>query len=164
MATTTNQRRRQQQRLGLFWTMVMQAIVIYNEIRRHSRRLPRAPHRNWDSERQMTLTRMFGMSDRIYHNLLRLKIQTFHRLCARLRTYGLVDSRSVLVEEQVAIFLNTVGHDERNRAESFTFFRFGQTVSYYFHKVLHACLKLYRDVVSNATIHNSPYEKENIKP
>ena len=142
----------------------MQAIVIYNDIRRRNRYLPRAPHINWDSERQMTLTRMFGMSDRICHNLLRMKIEPFHRFCAQLRTYGLVDSRSVLVEEQVAIFLNTVGHDERNRAGSFTFFRSGQTVSYYFHRVLQACLRLYRDVVSNATVHNSPYEKENVKP
>jgi len=164
MATTTNQRRRQQQRLGLFWTMVMQAIVIYNEIRRHSRRLPRAPHRNWDSERQMTLTRLFGTSDRICHELLRMKMGSFHRLCDRLRTYGLVDSRSVLVEEQVAIFLNTVGHDQHYQAESFTFFRSSQIVSYCFHRVLHACLRLCRDVVINATIHNSPYEKENVKP
>ena len=100
---------------------------------------------------------MFGMSDRICHNLLRMKIELFHRLCAQLRTYG-------LVEEQVTIFLNTVGHDERNRAGSFTFFRSGQTVSYYFHRVLDACLRLYRDVVSNATVHNSPYEKDNVKP
>jgi len=74
MPSTRNQRQWQRQRLGLFWTMVMQAIVIYNDIRRHNRYLPRAPHINWDSERQMTLTRMFGMSDRICHNLLRMKI------------------------------------------------------------------------------------------
>jgi len=104
MPSTRNQRRLQRQRLGLFWMMVMQAIVIYNDIRRRNRHLPRAPHINWDSEKQMTLTRMFGMSDTICHNLLRMKIQMFHRLCARLRTYGLVDSRSVLVEEQVVEF------------------------------------------------------------
>ncbi|KAL2506675.1 putative harbinger transposase-derived nuclease [Abeliophyllum distichum] len=37
-------------------------------------------------------------------------------------------------------------------------------MSYYFHRVLHACLGLYRKVVTNATIHNSPYEKDNVKP
>ncbi|KAL2474937.1 Uncharacterized protein Adt_35673 [Abeliophyllum distichum] len=40
--------------------MVIQAIVIYDGIRRRARHLPRAPHRNWDMERDMTLTRMFG--------------------------------------------------------------------------------------------------------
>ena len=87
----------------------------------------------------------------------------FHRLCNRLRGYGLNDSRSVRVEEQVAIFLNTVGHDHRNRVESFTFFRSGQTVSYYFHRVLHACLTLYRDVVTNANAQNSPNDKDNVQ-
>ncbi|KAM7505313.1 hypothetical protein LguiB_004217 [Lonicera macranthoides] len=144
--------------------MVMQAIGIFINIRRRSQYLPRAPHRNWDSERNMTLTRMFGVSDRVFHELLRMKIAPFQRLCAHLRTYGLVDSRSVRVEEQVAIFLNTVGHDQLNRAESFTFFRSGQTVSHYFHRVLYACLGLYRDIVINATIRNSPYEKENVQP
>ncbi|KAL2510476.1 DDE Tnp4 domain-containing protein [Abeliophyllum distichum] len=144
--------------------MVIQAIVIYDGIRRRARHLPRAPHRNWEIERQMTLTRMFGTSDRICRDLLRMKIGPFQRLCAFLRTFGLVDSKSVRVEEQMAIFLNTVGHDQRNRAGSFTFFRSGQTVSYYFHRVLHACLGLFREVVTNATIHNSPYDKDNVKP
>ncbi|KAL2543588.1 uncharacterized protein Fot_12821 [Forsythia ovata] len=129
-------------------------IVIYDGIRRRARHLPRAPHRNWDMERDMTLTRMFGTSDRICRDLLRMKIGPFERLCARLKNFGLVDSKSVRVEEQVAIFLNT----SRARPTS------GQTVSYYFHRVLHACLGLYREVVTNATIHNSPYEKDNLKP
>ncbi|XP_022846363.1 uncharacterized protein LOC111369112 [Olea europaea var. sylvestris] len=144
--------------------MVMQAIVIYNELRRRARHLPRAPHTNWNSEREITLTQMFGTSDTICRDLLRMKIGPFQRLCARLRSYGLVDSKYVRIEEQVAIFLNTVGHDQRNRAGRFTFFRSGQTVSFYFHRVLHACLGLYRDVVINATPHNSPYEKENVQP
>ncbi|XP_022869247.1 uncharacterized protein LOC111388702 [Olea europaea var. sylvestris] len=104
---------------------------------------------------------MFGTSDTICRDLLRMKIGPFQRLCARLRSYGLVDSKYVRIEEQFAIFLNTVGHDQRDRAGRFTFFRSGQTVSFYFHRVLHACLGLYRDVVINATPHNSPYEKEN---
>ncbi|KAL2492497.1 putative harbinger transposase-derived nuclease [Abeliophyllum distichum] len=116
--------------------MVIQAIVIYDGIRRRARHIPRAPHRNWDIERQMTLTRMFGTSNRICRDLLRMKIGQFQSLCARLRTFGLVDSKSVRVEEQVAIFLNTIGHDQR----------------------------LYREVVTNATIHNSSYEKDNVKP
>ncbi|KAL2460913.1 putative harbinger transposase-derived nuclease [Abeliophyllum distichum] len=93
--------------------MVIQTIVIYDGIRRRARHLPRAPHRNWKIERQMTLTRMFGTSERICRDLLRMKIGPFQSLCARLRTFGLVDSKSVRVEEQVAIFLNTVRHDQR---------------------------------------------------
>ncbi|KAL2489743.1 Myb/SANT-like DNA-binding domain-containing protein [Forsythia ovata] len=132
MDTQRRQRRRQIQCVGLFWTMVIQAIVIYDGIRHRARHLPRAPHRNWVVERQMTLTRMFGTSDKICRDLLRMKIGLFQRLCARLRTFGLVDSKSVRVNEEVAIFINTVGHDQQ--------------------------------VVINATINNSPYEKDNVKP
>ncbi|KAL2483269.1 uncharacterized protein Fot_44713 [Forsythia ovata] len=153
MDTQRRQRRRQIQRVGLFWTMVIQEIVISDGIRRRARHIPRAPHRNWVVEREMTLTRMFGTSDRICRDLLRMKIGPFQSLCARLRTFGLVDSKSVRVEEQVAIFLNTVGHDQRTRAG----------MSYYFHRVLHACLGLYSEVVTNATINNSPYDKDNVK-
>ncbi|XP_022883645.1 putative nuclease HARBI1 [Olea europaea var. sylvestris] len=105
--------------------MDMQAIVIYKDLKHRARHLPRAPHTNWNSEREITLTRMFSTSNTICRDLLRMKIGPFQRLCARLRTYGLVD------------------------------------MSFYFHRVLHAFLRLYRDVVINATPHNSPYEKEN---
>ncbi|KAL2498515.1 putative harbinger transposase-derived nuclease [Abeliophyllum distichum] len=60
MDARRRQRRCEIQCVGLFWTMVIQAIVIYDGIRRRARHLPRAPHRNWDMERDMTLTRMFG--------------------------------------------------------------------------------------------------------
>ncbi|KAL2515407.1 Uncharacterized protein Fot_29378 [Forsythia ovata] len=73
MDTQKRQRRRQIQRVGLFWTMVIQEIVIYDGIKRRARHIPRAPHRNW------------------------------------------------------------------------------------------ACLGLYREVVTNATINNSPYDKDNVK-
>ncbi|KAL2549869.1 Uncharacterized protein Fot_11399 [Forsythia ovata] len=74
MDTQRRQHRCQIQRMGLFWTMVIQAIVIYDGIRRRVRHLPRATHRNWDIEREMTFTRMFGTSDRICCDLLRMKI------------------------------------------------------------------------------------------
>ena len=92
-----------------------------------------------------------------------MKMGAFHRLYNRLRAYELIDTRSVRSEEEVAIFLTTVGHDHRNRVGGFTFFRSGQTVSYYFHKVLNACLTLYRDVVTNANAQNSPNDKNNIQ-
>ena len=144
--------------------MVMQAIILYSTIRHHRfRRFTRAPRRNWDEDRAIVLHRLYNMSDRVCHEQLRMKRGPFHRLCASLRTYGLRDSWFVRVEEQVAIFLTTVGHDERNRVESLHFFRSGQTVSHYFHRVLDACLMLYRDIVTNATAANSPYDKDHVE-
>jgi hypothetical protein len=42
------------------------------------------------------------------------------------------------IEQQVAMFLNTVGHNVRNRLVDTNFYRFGETVSRYFNKVIHA--------------------------
>ena len=143
--------------LSVFWMVVMQAVMRYRS--NHNRQLPRAPRRNWSADMNLILDRMFNSSDRVCHEQLRMKMGSFQRLCARLKTYGLVDSRDVRVEEQVAIFLTMVGHDHRNRVGGFMFFRSGQTVSYYFHRVLNSCLALYKDVVTNATANNSPYDK-----
>jgi hypothetical protein len=80
----------------------------------------------------------------------------FHRLCDRLKGLGLSDSRYLKVEEQVAMFLLTVGHDNRLRRTRHEFRRSNQTVSHYFHVVLQKMLVLFRQVVQNATVDNSP--------
>jgi hypothetical protein len=42
------------------------------------------------------------------------------------------------LEQQVAMFLHTVGHNIRNRVVATNFDRSGETASRYFNKVLHA--------------------------
>jgi hypothetical protein len=42
------------------------------------------------------------------------------------------------IKEQVALFLNTVGHNLRNRLVATNFDRSGKTISRYFNKVLRA--------------------------
>ncbi|XP_022891657.1 uncharacterized protein LOC111406468 [Olea europaea var. sylvestris] len=127
--------------------MVIQAIVIYNKLRHRARHLPRAPHTNLNSEREITLTRMFDTSDTICRDLLRMKIGPFQRLCARLRTYGFVDNKYVRIKEQVTIFLNTVGMTNVITLD-----------------VLLSFALVKQDVVINDTPYNSPYEKENVQP
>jgi len=52
------------------------------------------------------------------------------------------------VEQQVAMFLNTVGHNLRNRVVGTNFDRSGETVSRYFNKVLHAVGELRNDFIT----------------
>ena len=49
------------------------------------------------------------------------------------------------LEEQLVMFLHTLGHNLRNRKIAHNFGRSGETVSRYFHKVLMAILALHRD-------------------
>lgn len=80
----------------------------------------------------------------------------FFKLCERLKGLGLQKSRYLSVEEQVAMFLLIVGHDNHCRRTKHEFKRSGQTVSNYFHVVLDKLLALFKKVLNNATAANSP--------
>ncbi|GAB2267543.1 hypothetical protein Dimus_038674 [Dionaea muscipula] len=77
------------------------------------------------------------------HEQLRVSRRTFMILCTMVRNVGLRDSKHVVLEEKVAMFLNVVGHDLKNRNIKFAFLRSGQTVSRYFNDVLRAVIRLH---------------------
>ncbi|TVT98874.1 hypothetical protein EJB05_55791, partial [Eragrostis curvula] len=80
--------------------------------------------------------------------MIRLKREPFFRLCQVLRERSLLrDTIHVCVEEQVAMFLNTVGHNLRNRLVGTNFSRSGETVSCYFGLVLHAIGELRNELI-----------------
>ncbi|MCL7039573.1 hypothetical protein MKW94_001636, partial [Papaver nudicaule] len=135
------------QRAALYtMLMLMQIVTLLEFYKRYISFLTRAPYTNKTNERNEILRRMYTESDTYCHEQLRMNRSIFHRLCAQLRGYGLVDGRHVKVEEQVAMFLHTVGHDLRIRNSVFQFYRSGETISRYFHLVLESLLRLYRDV------------------
>ncbi|KAL7232290.1 hypothetical protein ACSBR2_010336 [Camellia fascicularis] len=68
---------------------------------------------------------------------------TFMLLCGLVRSVGLSDSKYVVLEEQVAMFLNVLAHHTKNHKIKFNFMRSGQTVSKHFNNVLKAMLRLY---------------------
>ena len=76
-------------------------------------------------------------------NELRMDRNAFALLCNLLQTRGgLVYDGLVTIEEQVAIFLNILAHHKKNRCIQVRFYRSGETVSRYFHRVLDALLNL----------------------
>ena len=70
--------------------------------------------------------------------MLRLRRESFFCFCQLFRDRGLLEDTIHMCVEQVAMFLNTVGHNLRNRLVATNFDRSGETVSRYFHLVLHA--------------------------
>ena len=81
-------------------------------------------------------------------NMLRLTRASFFQFCKVFRDRGLLqDTIHMCVEQQVAMFLNTVGHNVRNRLVATNFGRSGETVSRYFNKVLHAVGELRKDYI-----------------
>ncbi|KAI3447131.1 hypothetical protein Pfo_003796 [Paulownia fortunei] len=75
------------------------------------------------------------------HQLFRMEKHVFLRLAKELRQINLLnDSREVSVEEQLAIFLMTIGHDERNKMLQEHFQHSGETISRHFNTVLKALM------------------------
>jgi hypothetical protein len=81
-------------------------------------------------------------------NMLRLNRDRFFRFCMIFRDRGLLqDTIHMCVEEQVAMFLNTVGHNLKNRLVSTNYDRSRGTVSRYFNKVLHTIGELRDELI-----------------
>ncbi|CAL5340926.1 unnamed protein product [Camellia sinensis] len=88
------------------------------------------------------LNRLVRDNDIDCHEQLRMNRHTFLRLCGLIRTKGVSDSKYVVLEEKVIMFLTVLGHHHKNRNVKFNFMRSGQTVSKYFNDVLKAVLQL----------------------
>ncbi|KAI3445219.1 hypothetical protein Pfo_001884 [Paulownia fortunei] len=98
------------------------------------------------------------------HQLFRMEKHLFLRLANELRQINLLnDSREVSFEEQLAIFLMTIGHDERNRMLQERFQHSGETISRHFNTVLKALMNFSMSVIVAPSfeqipsyIHNNP--------
>ena len=72
----------------------------------------------------------------------------FFQLCDIFHSRELVtDSIHASVEEQVAMFLHVVGHNERFRVVDLTFRRPAETISRFFQKVLYAVGELRNELI-----------------
>jgi hypothetical protein len=81
-------------------------------------------------------------------NMLRFERAPFFRLCDILRDRKFLEnSQHLCVEQQVVLFLHTVGHNLRNRVVATNFGLSFGTISIYFRRVLHAIGELRNDYI-----------------
>ncbi|WVZ50451.1 hypothetical protein U9M48_001702 [Paspalum notatum var. saurae] len=129
----------------------MMAMVI--ESRKRKRATPReiiryGPIDERDRMRFEYLNTKIWKNDVTCVNMLRLNKASFFRFCNLLRERGsLRDTIHMCVEQQVAMFLNIVGHNLKNRLVGTNYDRSGETVSRYFNKVLHAIGELQNELI-----------------
>ncbi|CAN1812773.1 hypothetical protein LINPERHAP1_LOCUS26630 [Linum perenne] len=77
-------------------------------------------------------------------NLLRVKHTIFAKLCSTLTAEGgLKRTKNMEVDEMVAIFLLTIGHNAKNRTCQLLFHRSGETIYRAIHSVLLAVLNIH---------------------
>src|SRR6266542_4781529 len=75
-----------------------------------------APMSAMDEERQKNLDKIYNSNDVECVNMIRMRRAPFFHLCTVLRERNLLrDSIHCCVEEQVAMFLHIVGHNQRFR-------------------------------------------------
>jgi hypothetical protein len=91
---------------------------------------------------------MFLSDDLHCVNLLRMRRAPFFQLCNLFWDRVLLrDSINSTIEEQVAMFLHVVGHNQRFKVIEMTFRRSKETISRYFQEVLYAVGELHNEMI-----------------
>ncbi|KAF6167107.1 hypothetical protein GIB67_041362 [Kingdonia uniflora] len=80
--------------------------------------------------------------------MFRMDKHVFYKFCEILRQKDLLhDTSGMKIEEQVAIFLNVIGHNERTRVIQERYQHSGETISRHFNNVLKAIKSLSRELL-----------------
>ena len=129
----------------------MMALIIQTRKRKRDARrigITYGPMEERDRIRLEYLNNKIWKDDTTCLNMLRLNRDKYFRFCKLFRDRGLLkDTIHLCVEQQVGMFLNTVGHNLRNRLVGTNFDRSGETVSRYFNKVLRAIGELRGELI-----------------
>lgn len=92
------------------------------------------------------MSEVLSGEDDVCREMFRMDKHVFHKLCDTLRQKCMLrDTAGVMIEEQLAIFLNIIGHNERNRVIQERFQHSGETISRHFNNVLKAIKSLSRE-------------------
>jgi hypothetical protein len=101
-----------------------------------------------DEQRQHNLDLIYNSTDTECIAMIRMSRAPFFGLCKLFRERGLLtDTINSCVEEQVAMFLHVVGHNQRFRVIHQNFRRSIETVSRHFRQVLYAIGELREEMI-----------------
>lgn len=125
-------------------------------------RRPRVVAINRDAERRRFVRRITQGRPNNSIDQIRMTQECFVTYCKLLRGRGgLKDTMHMSVEEQIVLFLHTLGHNVRNQVIAFRFSQSQETVSRYWNAVLKATLKLYSTIVKQPDGEHVPDEIQN---
>ena len=81
----------------------------------------------------------------------------FIQLCAHFKAKGwLTDSKHILVEEKMAIFLMIIGHNQRYRVVKNRFQHSTQTIHKIFHEVLDKMIEFAKEIIVPTSFNPNP--------
>lgn len=119
--------------------------------------ITKQPSRGLSTRRCEFMTEVLNGNDDFCREMLRMDKHVFHKLSDILRQRAMLrDTAGVMIEEQLAIFLNVIGHNERNRVIQERFQHSGETISRHFNNVLKAVKSLSREVLQPPQLTTPP--------
>ncbi|KAI4980489.1 hypothetical protein ZWY2020_020974 [Hordeum vulgare] len=130
----------------------MITLVVQSRKRKRREAITYAPIDERDRMRREYFDNKIWKNDTTSVNMLRLRREPFFRFCQLFRDRKLLkDTIHLSIEQQVAMFLHTVGHNIRNRVICANFGRSGEVVSH-FQRVLHAIGELRDDLIRKPSL------------
>lgn len=119
--------------------------------------ITKQPRRSISPAGKGFMTEVLNGCDDYSREMLRMDKHVFLKLSESLRQRGMLrDTSGVMIEEQLAIFLNIVGHNERNRVIQERFQHSGETISRHFNNVLKAIKSLSREFLQQPPVSTPP--------
>ncbi|XP_071715764.1 uncharacterized protein [Rutidosis leptorrhynchoides] len=132
-----------------FWHIVMTSVAffvisLWVVIAKRIRDKRRIQYSSSNIDRDSIMYNNVYVSDIRSIAQIRMTRVCFKKLCYMLETFGgLKPSKNMNVDEQVAMFLHMMAHNEKNRCIISLFRRSGETISRYFAQVCNAVIRLH---------------------
>lgn len=150
MNTANQYKRRKRAELAAF-SMVVLCVILFMRKYMKKKSLPREPSRIRDLHRKAHVHRILYGGTMNCVDYVCMDTWNFFSLVDIMRDRNLLkDTLYVTVEEQLAMFLHTVGHHTKNRIVKIEFIRSGETISRYFSTVLRAICAIKNQFVQQA--------------
>jgi len=112
--------------------------------------IPREPRINTIAQREFYIDNILNRGDRHCVEQIRMKPVVLYRLCNVLTSRDLLRStQNVSIREQVIVFLQIVGQNQRFHFISGIYYRSDETIHRYIRIVLKAVLKLYKHFIKD---------------
>jgi len=130
-------------------TMIATGVSIIEQ-ERNRIYIPREPRINTIAQREFYIDNILNRGDKHCVEQIRMKPVVLYRLCDVLTSRDLLlSTQNVSIREQVIVFLQIVGQNQRFHFISGIYYRSVETIHRYFRIVLKAVLKLYKHLIKD---------------
>jgi len=135
--------------MGATVTVIATGVTIIEQ-ERNRNYIPREPRINIIAQREFYMDSILNRGDRHCVEQIRMKPVVLYKLCDVLTSHDLLRStQNMSIREQVIVFLQIVGQNQRFHFISGIYYRSVETIHRYFRIVLKAVLKLHKHLIKD---------------